>query len=77
MPINNIGGSVMSNLINDGIREGILADVESMNTSNILRELVGGMKPGISESWDQRVAMADRDVVINRLVEKRFEEACR
>lgn len=67
----------MSNLINDGIREGILADVESMNTSNILRELVGGMKPGISESWDQRVAMADRDVVINRLVEKRFEEACR
>tara|TARA_B100001094_G_scaffold159220_1_gene154115 strand:+ start:215 stop:418 length:204 start_codon:yes stop_codon:yes gene_type:complete len=67
----------MSNLINDGIREGILADVESMNTSNILRELVGGMKPGISESWDQRVAMADRDVVIDRLVEKRFEEACR
>ena len=67
----------MSNLINDGIREGILADVESMNTSNILRELVGGMKPGISESWDKRVAMADRDVVIDRLVEKRFEEACR
>ena len=67
----------MSNLINDGIREGILADVESMNTSNILRELVGGMKPGISESLDQRVAMADRDVVIDRLVEKRFEEACR
>ena len=67
----------MSNLINDGIREGILADVESMNTSNILRELVGGMKPGISESWDQRVAMADRYVVIDRLVEKRFEEACR
>ena len=67
----------MSNNTNSQILENIAEEVDAMSTSNILRELVGGMKPGISESWDQRVAMADRDVVIDRLVEKRFEEACR
>ncbi len=64
----------MSNIHNDGIIESITAEVVEMSTSNILRELVGGMKPGISESWDQRVAFTDRDKVIDKLIEKRFEE---
>ena len=67
----------MSNNTNTILLENIFEDLSEMSTSNIIKELVGGMKPGISESWDQRVAMADRDVVIDRLVEKRFEEACR
>ena len=64
----------MSNNTNTQILENIAEEVDAMSTSNILRELVGGMKPGISESWDQRVAMADRDIVMERLFEKRFEE---
>tara|TARA_B100000963_G_scaffold221038_1_gene192640 strand:+ start:313 stop:516 length:204 start_codon:yes stop_codon:yes gene_type:complete len=64
----------MSNNTNTQILENIAEEVDAMSTSNILRELVGGMKPGISESWDQRVAMADRDIVMERLIEKRFEE---
>ena len=67
----------MSNQNNEKILENIAEEVDAMSTSNILRELVGGMKPGISESWDQRVALADRDIVMNKLIEKRFEEICR
>tara|TARA_E500000318_G_C3484125_1_gene181641 strand:+ start:286 stop:489 length:204 start_codon:yes stop_codon:yes gene_type:complete len=67
----------MSNNTNSQILENIAEEVDAMSTSNILRELVGGMKPGISESWDQRVALADRDIVMNKLIEKRFEEICR
>tara|TARA_X000000950_G_scaffold194922_1_gene234868 strand:- start:1665 stop:1868 length:204 start_codon:yes stop_codon:yes gene_type:complete len=67
----------MSNNTNSQILENIAEEVDAMSTSNILRELVGGMKPGISESWDQRVALADRDIVMDKLIEKRFEEICR
>tara|TARA_B100001094_G_scaffold165337_1_gene160061 strand:- start:122 stop:325 length:204 start_codon:yes stop_codon:yes gene_type:complete len=67
----------MSNNTNTMILENIAEDVSKMNTSNILRELLGGMKPGISESWDQRVAFTDREKVMDQLIEKRFEEACR
>jgi hypothetical protein len=47
-----------------------------MSTSAILRELDGGMKPGICESWDERVGLTDRDWAIEQLANKRFEEAC-
>ena len=67
----------MSNNTNSQILENIAEEVDAMSTSNILRELVGGMKPGISESWDQRVALADRNIVMDKLIEKRFEEICR
>ena len=67
----------MSNNTNTMILENIAEDVSKMNTSNILRELLGEMKPGISESWDQRVAFTDREKVMDQLIEKRFEEACR
>jgi len=65
----------MSNLQNEMVKEQILADVLEMNTSCILKELDGGkMLPGMCESFEMRVAMTDRDVVVNRLVEKRLEE---
>ena len=67
----------MSNNTNTILLENIFEDVSEMSTSNIIKELVGGMKPGISESWDQRVALADRDRVIHNLVEKRFNEVAK
>lgn len=64
----------MSNNNNEMVKEQILADVVEMNTSCILKELDGGkMLPGMCESFDMRVATVDRDKVINRLVEMRFE----
>ena len=64
----------MSNNNNEMVKEQILADVVKMNTSCILKELDGGkMLPGMCESFDMRVATVDRDVIINRLVEMRFE----
>ena len=48
-----------------------------MNTGSILRELEGGMKPGLCDSFDERVAFTDRDKVIEKLVNKRFEEMSR
>ena len=68
----------MSNNNNEMVKEQILANVMEMNTGSILRELDGGkMLPGMCESFDMRVAMTDRDVVIDRLVEMRFEEMSR
>ena len=64
----------MSHHINEQILERIAEDVEQMSTSQILRELDGGMKPGICESWDMRVGMTDRDWAIEKLANKRFEE---
>ncbi len=52
----------------------ILEDVMKMSTGSILRELEGGMKPGIGESFDMRVAFTDRDKVIDLLINKRLEE---
>jgi hypothetical protein len=64
----------MSNNNNEMVKEQILAEVQQMNTSCILRELDGGIsKPGMCDSFDERVATVDRDVIINRLVEMRFE----
>ena len=64
----------MSNNNNEMVKEQILAEVQQMNTSCILKELDGGkMLPGMCESFDMRVATVDRDVIINRLVEMRFE----
>ena len=60
---------------NEMVKEQILADVLKMNTSCILRELDGGkMLPGMCESFEMRVAFTDRDKVIEKLVNKRFEE---
>ena len=53
----------------------IQKEVQAMGTGSILRELEGGMKPGICESFDMRVAFTDRNKVIDQLVEKRLEEA--
>ena len=64
----------MSNHVNEQILERLIDEVSEMNTGSILRELEGGMNPGICESFDMRVAMTDRDAVIEKLVNKRFEE---
>ena len=45
-----------------------------MSTGSILIELLGGSKPGLCDSFDERVAFTDRDKVIEKLVMKRFEE---
>ena len=67
----------MSNEINTQILERIADEVNDMPTSSILRELEGGMKPGLCDSFDERVAFTDRDKVIEKLVNKRFEEMSR
>ena len=67
----------MSNHANEQTLERLFDEVSEMNTGSILRELEGGMKPGICESFDMRVALTDRDKVIELLVNKRFEEAAR
>jgi len=64
----------MSHYRAEQLLETIAEDVEKMSTGSILRELDGGMKPGICESWDMRVAMTDRNNVIEALIEKRFTE---
>ena len=63
----------MSNHINEQILERLFDEVSEMSTSAILQELVGGMKPGVCESWDMRVALTDRDWAIESLVNERFE----
>ena len=63
----------MSNNNNQIVKEQILAEVQQMQTSSILRELDRGIsKPGLCDSFDERVATVDRDVITNRLVEMRF-----
>jgi len=64
----------MSNIANEMILERIFDDVSEMNTGSILRELEGGMFSGMCESFDMRVALTDRNKVIDLLVNKRFEE---
>ena len=64
----------MSNHVNEQILEKLFDEVSEMNTGSILRELEGGMKPGLCDSFDERVAFTDRDKVIEKLVNKRFEE---
>ena len=51
-------------------------DVMEMGTGEILRELRPGATPAtyIAKSWDEVIALTDRDAVIDKLVEKRFEE---
>jgi len=63
----------MSHHINEQILENIFDEVSEMNTGSILRELEGGMFSGMCESFDMRVALTDRDKVIELLVNKRFE----
>ena len=67
----------MSNHVNEQILERLFDEVSEMNTGSILRELEGGMKPGLCDSFDERVAFTDRDKVIEKLVNKRFEEMSR
>ena len=52
----------------------IQKEVQAMGTGSILRELEGGMRPGLCESFDMRVALTDRNKVINLLIKKRIEE---
>ena len=60
--------------IENMLKEQILAEVKEMTTGCILRELDGGVsKPGMCDSFDERVATVDRQKVENRLVEMRFE----
>ena len=67
----------MSNIVNERALERIAEEVEAMNTGSILIELLGGLKPGLCDSFDERVALTDRDKVVEQLIEKRFEEECR
>ena len=55
-------------------KERIQQEVEAMNTGSILRELEGGMRPGICESLDMRVAFTDRNKVIEKLVDRRVTD---
>lgn len=64
----------MSNNVNEMILERLFDDVSEMNTGSILKELEGGMFAQMCESFDMRVALTDRDKVIELLVNKRFEE---
>ena len=64
----------MSNNTNTIILENIAEDVNAMSTGQILHELLGGSIPGLCDSFDERVALTDRDRVMDQLVEKRFEE---
>lgn len=66
----------MSNHINEQTLERIVEEVEQLSTSAILRELDGGMKPGVCESWDERVGLTDRGWAIEQLANKRFEKEC-
>jgi len=66
----------MSNEVNQIIIERIVEEVEQMSTGSILQELLGGMKPGICDSWDERVSHTDRDAVIEKLANQRFEKEC-
>ena len=59
----------MKNLV-----ETIRAEIEALGTGSILRELEGGMFSGMCESFDMRVALTDRNKVINLLIKKRIEE---
>jgi hypothetical protein len=59
----------MKNLV-----ETIRAEVEALGTGSILRELEGGARPGLCESFDMRVALTDREKVMNLLIKKRIEE---
>lgn len=52
----------------------IQKEVQAMSTGSILRELEGGMRPGLCESFDMRVAFTDRNKVIDQLVEKRSQD---
>ena len=63
----------MSNHVNEQIHERLFDEVSEMSTSAILQELVGGMKPGVCESWDMRVALTDRNWAIETLVNEKFE----
>ena len=63
----------MSNHVNEQILERLFDEVSEMSTSAILQELVGGMKPGVCESWDMRVALTDRNWAIETLVNEKFE----
>jgi hypothetical protein len=64
-----MGVKFMKNLV-----ETIRAEVEALGTGSILRELEGGMFSGMCESFDMRVAVTDRNKVINLLIKKRIEE---
>jgi hypothetical protein len=64
-----MGVKFMKNLV-----ETIRAEVEALGTGSILRELEGGMFSGMCESFDMRVAVTDRNRVINLLIKKRIEE---
>ena len=64
----------MSNNVNTQILENIAEEVDAMSTGQILHELLGGSLPGLCDSFDERVALTDRDKVVEQLIEKRFEE---
>ena len=52
----------------------IIEEIMAMTTGSILIELLGGSKPGLCDSFDERVATTDRNQVIDLLVAKRLEE---
>ena len=53
----------------------IIEEIMAMTTGSILIELLGGSKPGLCDSFDERVATTDRSKVMESLINKRLEEA--
>ena len=53
----------------------IIEEIMAMTTGSILIELLGGSKPGLCDSFDERVATTDRNQVIDLRVAKRLEDA--
>tara|TARA_B100001057_G_scaffold366288_1_gene369569 strand:+ start:410 stop:622 length:213 start_codon:yes stop_codon:yes gene_type:complete len=70
----------MSNIVNEQILEQIAQEVSDMSGMAVVNEVndrpAGSPSPA-SDSWDEFFAFADMDALREKLVMKRFEEACR
>ena len=60
----------MSHHINEQILERLFDEVSEMSTGSILRELEGGMKPGLCDSFDERVALMIETKLLKNLLIK-------
>jgi hypothetical protein len=70
----------MSNNTNTILLENIAEDVSKLSGMSVVNEVndrpAGSPSPA-SDSWDEFFAFADMDALREKLVMKRFEEACR
>ena len=56
----------------NGNREAVRAEVAQMYVGAILRELEGGMRTSVCDSWEERCALTDKDKVVELLTDKRM-----